>query len=123
MARSILVSAFMGLFVSVVQIYTWVTLPIYFLSQKPWQKRAKSAKNRVKLQVPPLIVPQGNMFANDEEEEDKQMSAIYVRDFECKKKHPILTDNDSVTDMLDKLVEVHGANNLALGKKEKEKAR
>ena len=112
MARPILVSAFMALFVSVVQLYTWVTLPIYFFSQKPWIRRAKSARNRVKLAVPSQSLNPND--AINEEEEEGTLSATYVRDYVIQKEHDIIK-LDTVTEMLDRVVEVHGANNKALG--------
>ncbi|KAI2808186.1 Long-chain-fatty-acid--CoA ligase 4 [Blomia tropicalis] len=102
MAGSILVKTFMGLFVTIVEMYTLVTLPVYFLIQKPWIRRRKSERNRVKIQNPPLI------------EEDKSMSAIFVRDVVIKQLHEII-HLDTVTEMLDKLPQFVGGKKNALG--------
>ena len=52
---------------------------------------------------------------NDGEEEEGKMSDTYVRDYAILKEHDIIKLN-TVTEMLDRVVEVHGANNKALGK-------
>lgn len=114
MARPILVGAFMVLFVTVVQLYTWITLPIYFFSQKPWQRRARSTRNRVKRMVSLHSLNPNNGLSLEEEEEECLMSETYVRDYAIHREHEIIKLN-TVTEMLDMVADIHGANSRALG--------
>lgn len=122
MARPLLVGAFMAFFISVVQLYTWVTLPVYFLSQKPWQRRARNRRCRVKVTSTPAKSPfnssstdKAHSQLTEEEEEERMMSPVYERDYVVQQKHPVI-HLDTVTEMLDRVVEAHGANNKALGR-------
>lgn len=117
MARPLFVGAFMALFVSVVQLYTWITLPVYFLTQKPWQRRARNRRCRVKIiNTPsPTYTSTSGTPLSEEEEEERMMSPVYVRDYVPQQKHPVV-HLDTVTEMLDRVVETHGANNKALGR-------
>lgn len=99
----------------VVQLYTWITFPIYYFSQRAWEKRAKSERVRVKIIEPGPTFDPNDILSDEEKEEQQLMSATYVRSDTIRRKHDIVHLH-SVTEMLDQVVKVYGSSTLALGK-------
>lgn len=111
MANRVLINSFMAIFMTVVQVYTYITLPIYFFIQRPWQRRA--ADRRLRICVDPKA--QATLPRNaTEAEEEKAMSPVFMRD-QHSKEHPLISLN-SVTEVWDNIVEHHGTDYKILGK-------
>lgn len=115
----LLISAFMVVFIFVIQVYTWITLPIYFLVQKPWINRAKNDAKRVRIFDPSknnstFTVP--NHDSNRAKSPNEPlMSPIYERvdtqiyDFNYFK-------YDNLVDMFDHMGENFNPNSPCIGK-------
>lgn len=106
--RPLPVRAFMAVLAVVVQLYTWLSLPVFVLAQRPWRRLALHRKRRF------VTLPAGERHALPDREEERLCSMVYERADEAFERHPVL-HLESITDMLDKVVSAHGPNALTLG--------
>lgn len=115
MAGNLLVSLFMIIFISLVQVYTYITLPFYFFWQAPWKARARDRRCRITEYIPP------NKNRIDElhrslidSQQEASLSPIYTRN-DAPKPHPMLHET-SLVDVTARLIELHGPDQKVLGK-------
>lgn len=119
--RRSLITIFMAIFISVVQTYTWITLPIYYLLQKPWLKRKLNLRNRVKIYNPssaPLTtIPSVESDSNNNNQSINKLSLspIYIRDDCGEYNHPLYSFK-TVNDIIENLTNLHGSDQPCLGK-------
>lgn len=127
--RRSLITIFMAIFISVVQTYTWITLPIYFILQKPWLKRKLNARNRVKiykpspsLTVPSIKSESINSYHHhhhnnnyDQLSNGLSLSPIYIRDDCGEYNHPIFKF-ETLTEIVNNIPNLYGPDVPCLGK-------
>nr|XP_046917028.1 LOW QUALITY PROTEIN: long chain acyl-CoA synthetase 9, chloroplastic-like [Dermatophagoides farinae] len=126
--RRSLITIFMAIFISVVQTYTWITLPIYFILQKPWLKRKLNARNRVKiykpspsLTVPSIKSESINSYHHhhhnnnyDQLSNGLSLSPIYIRDDCGEYNHPIFKF-ETLTEIVNNIPNLYGPDVPCLG--------
>lgn len=115
LARRTLIGLFMAIFISVVQLYTIVTLPIYYLIQKPWIRTELTKKRRVMEWEKTGPEGSSTKVTPELEEEEKQMSPVYVRAQKPSKSHPLL-ECTSMMEALGLLTKLYDPNTECLGK-------
>lgn len=108
LSRRLLVSTFMTILVIVVQLYTLITLPLYYIIQRPWIIRSRLNKIRLRPIEPALINTDPNSSV-------PSLSPVYVRNDDVEYDLPIL-HHDTLIEMFGQLVPTYGADYRCIGK-------
>lgn len=109
----------MLVFIFVVQVYTWITLPIYYFVQKPWIKRSKNDAKRVRIFEPSkdnsILTMVNTDSTSAKSPNEPLLSPIYERedsriyDFNAFK-------YSNLVDMFDHMTDVFNPNSPCIGK-------
>ncbi|XP_027202912.2 long-chain-fatty-acid--CoA ligase 4-like [Dermatophagoides pteronyssinus] len=83
----------------IIQLYTWITLPIYFLLQQPWKNRYGNDRKRIRTYRKSSTI---------------EMTDIYVRDDNGDYDYPIF-EKSTLTEMFDDLIRIYPPDRHCLG--------
>ncbi|KAH7638786.1 long chain fatty acid coa ligase-like protein [Dermatophagoides farinae] len=91
---------FMILFKIIIQLYTWITLPLYFIIQQPWNHRRRNENNRLRI--------------HRHESDKSDMTDIYIRNDSGVYDHPIF-EQSTLTKMFQETIRINRHDQPCLG--------